>query len=533
MKHFHLTAAIALAFVVVAAPRGAAQVPPATVVPPTEAQGLFTNWPVGLTITSTSPTRPVLIRASGANTGKPAEWSAAAFGAASPVHPDYSMSMLTTWAPASIDVPIFGGISTGGEILPTVDQNGVMMLSVDQWFALTFTVGGTSQGEAGSMIAARAALGNPGGDVISYYARGSESINPAYPHTVRLEYSRDQLQLQQATPTTSTPREISNFDIGMGVIASDPTNRAGIMFATRDRFYFTLTKAWADAANQLSIALGGAEPDSATIYVMQWNGTSWSAPSVLFDAEDLFGQGAVPEEYEIDALSVGCDTTGACSSPQRVILSLTPESNTSTHTFDQILVRQVSPWPCTTTALKLAPAVANGSPVEFSTVVGLRQNGAVGGPDDVTSTCGIDPPEPYNIGPVLALATDQQKYGDGELGLTAYRQSKPGLPNGNDVLHIEVAGMEYAPYQFGFVQLYTEGEPWGTSGANDDTVEWGDPFVIDAGCSALNRLDLPIEIPNAVKGDLFRFSATVIGVSFTPSFTVQRLRNSAVLGIRL
>jgi len=57
------------------------------------------------------------------------------------------------------------------------------------------------------------ALGrDPSGDILSYYASGSQGIHAALVDTVRLESSREQLKLDAVLPAPSAPSSIQNFD---------------------------------------------------------------------------------------------------------------------------------------------------------------------------------------------------------------------------------------------------------------------------------------------------------------------------------
>jgi hypothetical protein len=502
------------------------------VIPPSQAQGLFSNFPVGITISDSGSNQPVLIRAAGTESGRPVEWTAARFSAATLDHPSYSMSALTGhWAPSTITVPIFGGISTGGDRMPAVDEDGHLIMTTDNWYSVSVTVDANAQGETGSMLATYLTAGSrdPSGDIFTYYTLGSTAIHPELPHTVRLESSREQLQLADVTPSVAN-RSITNFDYGMGIISIDPEDRAGPIFTVRNSFYFSVTQAWVNAAlANPSYTLAGSPPNASTVYSMSWTGSSWSAPAVAFSHEDLFGTFTEPlGPVEIDALTVD-EREGGTTNPRRVVFSLTPASDGAV-VFDQILVHQR--WPsavCPTTALKTDDPIAG--PMNVSTQMGLRPKGVTPGnptglPDNPTGLCGIDPKEPYVIGPVVGLATDQNTASAGTLGLTAVRSSTPSDPVGEDVLHVQIAGVDFAPYELGFVVLYTDDAP------PAQPQEWSQPILIEPKHIERGALDLALPIPEAVAGTTFRFRARIYGLNLS-IFSWAELRESWVIAVKI
>jgi hypothetical protein len=492
---------------------------------------------VGLTVQGVSATDPVLIRSPRAAGGVPTPWSPSEFAAASQVHPDYSMSALTGhWVPQpSTNVPIFGGISTGGEVMPTVNSSGELQMTSGNWYMLGITVGSLALGRPGSVLAIQSASGrDPSGDIVSYYASGSGAINAAFVDTSRLENSREQLELQEIDPAPTGPRSITNFDYGMGVISIDPLNKAGSMFPVRDCYYFTLTKAFVLANSTL--VLDGQAADEATVYVMTWNATAvppWSAPSRAFDRDTLF-PGVAAHAIEIDALSVDRGT-GTALQPQRVVLSLTLESNVAPGgPWDQILVHQRGT--CATQALGTDPAFQPSG--TFSDKIGLytlAHPSPAGQPDNVTGTCGGDPIEPYLVGPVVGIATNQNRAGLGQLGLTGLRTYPSDADYDSDdmtaTLHLQVAGMDYANFQLGFITLYLEGPPVGTGQTPATPVQWGQPIWIDPTISQRNTMDIAVPVPIKLQNEVFRVSAVCTGVNLSPTFLSVPLRESWVLSI--
>lgn len=522
MKHYTASTAALLALVVMVAPCFAQL---ATQVSPGQAQGLFSNFPVGLSVTDPGGDDPLLIRSPGVAAGVPVAWDASLFGQATPVHPDYSTHALTDhWRLLSLPLlPEFGGISTGGEVMPDVNGNGEMIMTSTNWFMLSLTVDHNAHGVGGSVLASRTAGGrNPAGDILSYYAIGSTGINPAFVDTARLEYSREQLQLQQVLQNVSGDHEIANFDFGMGVVSVDPYDRAGNMFPVRICFYFTLTQAWVSAAHQLngSYTVAGYAPDAATIYVMTWDSTPglhWSPPMIAFSRDELFGEGFAGA-VEIDALSVDQDG-GIASRPDRAVFSLTPGSDPAFPAlpYDQILVSQREPQTCLAKPLKTDGAF--GTSTRVSTKFGLvPRTPPTGLPDNVTGTCGGDPIEPYLVGAVVGIATNQWPHGQGTLGLTAVRTSVPIAGSDGQMvhtIHLQAAGMDYYPYPIGYIQFFVEGSTSQTLGY---------PCWISPSATQSNTID--VSAPMTIKpGVPTRFSARCYGLNPATGETEQ-LRES-------
>jgi len=504
----------------------------AQVIDPSQAQGLFSSFPVGLTISDSGAGEPVLIRAAGVESGRPSAWTAARFAAATWNHPDYSMGALTAgWVLPDMTSRVFGGISTGGDQMPSVDGEGELILGSHNWYSVSMTVDNSASAEPGSLLAAFLAANgrNPSGDIFTYYAHGGTAIHPSLPGTVRLESSREQLQLADVTPTVAN-RSITNFDYGMGVISIDPENRAGEIFTVRNSFYFTLTQAWVTEALQINsqYTLAGAAPTASTVYSMNWTGAAWEEPEIAFSHAELFGSfGSGLGPVEIDALTVDERTSG----PRRVVFSLTPSSDGAT-VFDQILVYQRAYSPdvlCPTTALKVDDPVLGQTKV--SAQAGLRPKGVTPGnptglPTNATGLCGIDPKEPYLTGPVVGLATTLHSPSAGTLGASAFRSCLPTQTEHEDVLHMQFSGMDFTPYELGFIVFCEENAP------PADPTEYAMPFWIDTTVAKQNALDLAVPVAHALVGVNYRFRARCYGVNLS-TMTWSQLRESWVVAVKI
>ncbi|MCY2960280.1 MAG: hypothetical protein NTY35_08940 [Planctomycetota bacterium] len=547
MNHLKIPTLAILSMTALMVPSSAQTAGMAQQVPPELAQGKFSNVAVGISLAESNQADQWLIRSPGVNGGVPVAWSTGTFGLATPNHPDFSVGALTAQWPSPPTPPKFGGISTGGEVMPVVSATGKMVMTTGNWYMLSISVGRQAQGIAGSLLRSRtfnsAGPRSPAGDILSYYAVGSTGINPALVDTVRLEYSREQLQLQQPSPATSVMREVANHDFGLGVISIDPDNRAGSMFPVRDRFYFTLTKEWVNQVGS-SYSLASQTVNASTIYEMTWNGSQWSAPTVAFSHAMLFPNRAIGS-VEIDALSVDRGGAGVSSPPDRTVFSLTPASDDSVlGTYDQILVYQrgnTSIPQCNTTALLAADSPTVATPVreKFGLIARTNFTGT-GEPDNVTSTCGGDPKEPYQVGSVVGVATGDTPCGSGRLGLSVLRTAVPpgGVADDNDnpygtgpvhTLHLQVSGLDFAPYTWGFIVFYIEGPP----GTTTAPVQWGAPYWIDPSASQRNTLDVAVAMPSALLNVPLRLSARCVGVNITAPQVGVDLRSSWVISILL
>jgi len=543
---------------------------PSTQVFPASAQGPLSAWPVGLVLEppTSSPLdpQPIVIHSSGPAPQPNRPWSQSAFGAPSAHFPDYSRLALTNhwWDNTANPIPVeFGGVSTGGDICPPVDGEGRLQLAnPSRWYVLTVTVANDAEGAPGSLVRAAGVNGrNRAADIFSYYVDGTTILRPSLVNTTRVEYMREQLTLDNAPgyqghPSKPTP-EIAGLDWAMGVIAHDPAGTGSSAFPVRNRFYFTLTRAFLLESSDLTFwdqHIGMASPaDAASIYVMDWGphgpggALAWSQPQVAISRERLMeGTTLVTGgllALEIDALSVDQGPAGqALHNPDRVVVSFTPESDsaiTNPLGFDQILVRQFAPSNTPLRPLSTPAASASqGAPI--SGKLGLRRrntpqpNGTpLPAPDDVRNTCGGDPDEYALLERVVGFPVDEPGVPDESLGLSAARTSAPvaGMPVKS---HVMATGIELAPpggpvciagvvaYEVRFeVPGGTLGSPlfgpWHQlllatvfPGTGTHSLEWTDGYK-----ESWTHL---------------RFRATLVGV--TAAGTIHVLKGSPVLGMR-
>ncbi|MCY3004204.1 MAG: hypothetical protein NTV21_20605 [Planctomycetota bacterium] len=505
--------------------------PPAGWLDPQISQGLFANLPVGLSVKSGSQSN-LWIRAAGTNGGVPTTWSGPVFGAASDVHPDYSMTALCqSWALPGT-TPEFGGISTGGDVTPPVTSLGELQMGSEVWYMLSIVVDSVAVGQPGSLLRQRTNSGrNPAGDIMSYYVQGSTGINTALVDKVCIEYTSEQLALQQALPPGSPTPAVVNHDFAMGVISKNPRGRDMAMFPVRDRFYFTLTRNYL-LSGLAPASIGGLPPSASTIYCMTWQTTSlrWSAPVIAFTHNELFPD--IPTEppatqlLEIDALSVYFEATTGI---ERVVFSLTPDSDNCWPVgIDQILVHQrgPNPWHMVPTQ-----ALKTQSGLKVSERFGLKPRkvptaGDNGTPDNVKSTCGGDPKDTWVIPEAMGLATDEPRMGQSKLGLTAVRHTDPGSPlPANDRLFVQVTGLNQGGFDFGFVCLFVE-TPSGPA-----LIAMSN--LINDAMKYRNAVDFEFQVPATPMQTPFRISAEIRGINLSQPQTPTVLRESWLLDVRL
>lgn len=378
------------------------------------AQGALTDWALGLSIFDPSPPAigapaagPLQVRAPAVQGGKPIPWTSGAFGTADADHPDFSFNALTyNWG---VTIPstfhdLFGGTSTGGDVTPKVDANGVIQPSSRIWYALNITVSDASQGELGSLINnVKSSTSHVGGHIFSYYPCVGTELPLVFKDTVRIEFTRQQLGLENQN-WFGPDAEIRNLDFGVGVISVDSPNDGSFVAPVRDRFYFTISK---HALNTFAFPqwVANQPVNASTIYCMDWDGVHWSVPSVAYSEGDLFGGPPASGSREIDAISVYRFGPPSALLHDRVVFSLTVESNSASGgPYDQLLVFQRSTSSsapnCGTTAFKVKVDDGTNPPtnVDVSARIGLIQeaDAQLRDPDEVRSGCGVDPrlPEP-------------------------------------------------------------------------------------------------------------------------------------------
>ncbi|MCP3915944.1 MAG: hypothetical protein GY711_10350 [bacterium] len=420
---------------------------------PNELHGMFANAAAGVLVEDQIGGGELLVRAAGKAAGPATEWSTARFGAAGEAFPNYSSAALLAGLNRNVFSQHatsigFGGFSTGGDVCPSIDVQGHLLLS-ERWYFLSVTVGepAPSQptpvyGVPGSTLRG---LADPERAILSYYLEGSAGIEGSLVDATTLEQTWETLGMSNASTA-----DLVGIDWGTGAISVDPSGtRSAWLTPVRDRFFFSFTSDWI-AANPDFYPLDPTtnQPlfqDSATIYSMRWvqasagPGWEWSAPEVAFSSQELFGANAATTE--LDALSVYWnEVEPVTSSTYRVVLSTTIASGSA----DQLLGFDRASMGTNPAVVAQPLKTLNGDPVTAK--LGLRRGVGATDVDNVNGTCGSDP-EAGTLNGTLAIPVARLDPSIPTLfGLSVYRGiSAEGGGAPEDWLNVRVTGLEL-PY---------------------------------------------------------------------------------------
>lgn len=361
-----------------------------------DGQGMWTGDAVGLQWQSATVNSRLVVRDAGLGGATTAEWSSARFGVATVDHPDYSpQALFEQWVPQLFGQsvwnplnpqhnPTLGGWSTGGDLTPPVNVAGVLQIAqgapMPLWYNLSWTVDGESNGAD---------------RIRSFTPFGSQLIRSDFVNTVRTEFTLNQIGGLQPSA------ELTALDWGMGLISETPGGSPTVLQSVRNRIYFTVAQAWIDAYQPGIVGGSSGFPlKSNEIYGMDWDGSRWLPPVVVFSETELFG-GAEPEA-EIDAISIYGRAQLPLEDAATAVFSLTRDSSLSSVAGlpNQILVtQQGANHPLTsvsTTSQPLSVQLGSGPTPPTSTVtsaVGLVDptTGSTSVPDNITGLCGRDP----------------------------------------------------------------------------------------------------------------------------------------------
>jgi hypothetical protein len=456
---------------------------------------MFTGISLGTQLEDSTGTR-LRFRTPGTTTGGNVAWDPATFGAPSAQHPDYrNEALFSRWTPyipngagvfpwvagLPLHNPVLGDMSTGGDLTPPVDANGVMDMvagSDTAWYSLSFTVAKGTKGVTGSVFSQ---LPSAAGHVFSYTVPLSTGIRPDLVNTLRFEYTRGQMGL------TGTTTEITALDWGMGIISTGATGGPGVLQPIRTRLYFTLDRDWwlsyGSVANgsgrtNLQVVIPNEpsfELSPSVVYRMDWNGAQWSIPVVAFDEDALYGYPQAVDESSgpaIDGLSV--DQPGTTEGQWRVVFSLDSSSTvlsvdpsgtvSSNKPQAEILVSQSNNG--ATGAVTAKPLSVRQTPsgpgIPVDSVIGI-------GPDEVTGLCGRDPKENFILDSVVGTPVAVMYEGDlskSSMGLSLQRfdsfgPNQPSVPT--DSMLFEVHGIEIPGDRIGVLMFEGDLMPNGPS----------------------------------------------------------------------
>ena len=422
----------------------------------TQMQGMFTNAPVGLMLSTSTVPNLLTVRSPGVVSGPPTEWTVARFGPPTASHPDYSTATLLAGlnrAPHNLPDAAtleFGGFSTGGDVCPSLASDGRLMIS-NSWYFLSVTVGSSQPGHVfGNSGSALSSVAEPERAILSYYAEGSTGIDASLVNSTLVE----QTAAQVGFPVGSTVK-LTGLDWGMGAISVDPNSLRSLRFApVRDRVYFSVSNAWL-AVNPSFFAWQDTVPvpmDARTIYSMRWvvpGGLAapyWAAPEVAVTSEELFGAADGPT-VELDAISVFMRP--APHNIMRVVYSTTRACTPP----DELLAYDRGTMGGATRPGPVPLRTASGAPV--SGRMGLKTSPETD-IDNVTGTCGADPEagvpgDCYGVGMSGLIPGGKRP-----LGLAVCRSISSTGPAyaPTDVVDMQVSGLDLASGKSGWVHYY-------------------------------------------------------------------------------
>jgi hypothetical protein len=449
------------------------------IVLPQNGQGMMTGVSLGMQLEDSSGAR-LRFRTPGTTTGSNQAWSTSVFGPPSALHPDYSNSALFSgwtryisgvanppaWSALNPEHnPVLGDMSTGGDITPVVDANGVLNLGPTTntaWYSLSFTVKAGTQGLPNSVFRQ---VAQSAGNVFSFTAPLSNSIRPELVDTVRFEYTRSQLGL------TAAPTEITALDWGMGVISSGASGLPGMLQPVRTQLYFSLDRNWwlnygsiqsgSGRVNKV-VQVPGAqafELDPSVVYRMDWSSGSWTVPVVAYDQTSLYGKSlAVGSNFgpAIDALSVDASTIPG--NGWRVVFSLdAPSTLDGVPPTAEILVSQggSSGQPQVNAKPLAARKTPSGPGIPVDNLIGI-------GPDELTGLCGRDPKEANLLDNTVGTPVPTTKDEDAvqsSLGVSLQRFDQTTVNDkvvGVASLLFEVTGIHVPANRFGYLVFEAE-----------------------------------------------------------------------------
>lgn len=416
-------------------------------------QGMMSAAPAGL-LTSTNDR--IQVRRPGASSGPVVTWSEGLFGQPGASRPSFDITSF----PGGWNGIKFNSLSTGADIVPDVDSNGVLVMN-NLWYAYSIALDASAIGAPGSKINYLKGRGvDLSRTVLTYFAQGSVGVSATYVDQVVVDY-------YPAQSGVAAPDRITGLDYGLGINTTNTsvTNSyisAGPTFPQRTPpvVYFTVTPAFVTAHPSLLVAheyhAGVAVPVSAgDVYSSVWefaaaSGTyQWSTPKVAFSREDL----GLPAHTVIDSISV-------YDRPDRQTLVFSTDRTAvplgSNNFLNEILVYKRSrnngtgSWVVSTQTptqpLRVGPA---SNPVTMTSKFGLAEGTTLTGRDNPKAGCGWDPEATFDVNSLVAIPQHRIDFGaltDKELGISVARVPAPVPVLGGPVLpstfSIEATGIQ-------------------------------------------------------------------------------------------
>ena len=377
-----------------------------------------------------------LMKGPGRQLTVPTGWTRMRF----PTGPDYTSSKLFgSLAP----YVIVDAMSTGSDIIPTPDGNGVPnLISNGRWMGLVASVRNDSAGLQNSLIEeARQGGRSNGSDLFSHYFQESSGIDSNLAGGTFVSQTQELMAI-----SGSALEDIDALDFGLGVrsfgglpAGSDP------LFVEHDSFYFSVTPQSALILNAVTGSQFATDQFSnpvpahaADVYHLDWTGSQWTGPYLYRDWQTL---GLLTVD-DIDALAVD------------PIRGTTIFSTQVVDQRSQLLINEFV-WGTQPLATR-----------ESGTTVVSKVTEKVGGVDDTTdidAVCILDPTEfTYSayFGTPTAWLSGTALHSPMGLSVTRTGRIGPdsdafvGTPVGVDTLHIQLSGRRGNPLSKSLVTFY-------------------------------------------------------------------------------
>ena len=220
--------------------------------------------------------------------------------------PDYSLAaMFPTYA----SVIRIDAHDSGNGFIPVTsptspDPNAPDLGAAESWLEIVISVDNDAVGLQNSFIARRALVTNgrttPGADIIGYVMDGSVGIDPDIVGRTVMEQVAERSGL-------GGDEDIDAFDFGMGAIHFGQVPNPAVFFTNDEEFYFSLDPSCIDdviSASPSGFFTPGELPNTATIYRITWNGSTWSDPEPYVWDTELDLDGSPTGADNVDALAV-------------------------------------------------------------------------------------------------------------------------------------------------------------------------------------------------------------------------------------
>ena len=265
-------------------------------------QGPTSGLAFGLSLRGTGP-ETVLVKAPLRQATPPTAWSRAKF----PSGPKYSAADQFQSLASLVRID---GHSTGSDIIPNVDVNGIPMVqALGGWMGVVVSVKDGQAGKPGSLIeAAKAAGRSSGSDLFSYYLTESTGIASALAGETHVSQTREMMGLG-----SNSGEDIDALDFGLGVRSHAQQTEPGILFANGVDYFFSVTPLSATLLNVHTNGAFALDPlqawvpaHPADVYRLIWSNGAWTGPFRYRSALNDLGL-TLPNE-DIDGLAVDPNT---------------------------------------------------------------------------------------------------------------------------------------------------------------------------------------------------------------------------------